>query len=415
MQLLYNFSIYLIDILVAVASLFDSKARQLVRGRKGWHNKLQEAVQQHGEKMIWFHCASLGEFEQGRPVIERIRQRHPEARILLTFFSPSGYEIRKNYEPANVVLYLPSDTPANARKFVQTAKPAMAVFIKYEFWYNFIRYCDREQVPMISASSIFRPEQAFFSTWGSFFRNWLLKFSAFFVQDEKSRSLLASIGITNITVSGDTRFDRVNDICSHPQAIGKAEKFCEGSDVMVLGSTWPSDIKLVAGLINNTDVPLKFMIAPHNIEKTHLAAIDSVLKVPVTKYSSESFSPDARVMIIDNVGMLYSLYRYAKIAYVGGAFKGGLHNILEPAAYGIPVIFGNHPSNRKFRETAGLMAAGGGFAVRDEQELHTTVNKLLAEPEVYKNSSEASRHYIMNNTGATEKIVTYLMSFQNQL
>ena len=414
MQLLYSFSIYMIDILVAVASLFDPKARQLIRGRKGWQDTLQNAVQQYGEKMIWFHCASLGEFEQGRPVIEKIRALQPSARILLTFYSPSGYEIRKNYEPANVVMYLPSDTPANARKFVQTARPAMAVFIKYEFWYNFIRYCDEEGVPMVSISSIFRPEQAFFSSWGLFFRDRLKKFSAFFVQDEKSRSLLGSIGITDVTVSGDTRFDRVNDICSHPQDIGKAEKFCTGSDVMVLGSTWPSDIKILAGLINDLSVPLKFMIAPHNIDKAHLAGIEAALSVPVVRFSSDTIPPEARVMIVDNVGMLYSLYRYGKIAYVGGAFKGGLHNILEPAAYGIPVIFGNHPSNSKFRETGGLMAAGGGFTVRDEHELTDTVKKLLTEPEVYKNCAEASRRYITGNTGATEKIVQYLMSVQNQ-
>jgi 3-deoxy-D-manno-octulosonic-acid transferase len=413
MQALYNVTIYLINILVAMASLFDPKARQLLRGRKGWHHTLQNAVEQYGEKMIWFHCASLGEFEQGRPVIERIRKSYPSVRILLTFFSPSGYEIRKNYEPANIVLYLPSDTPANARKFLKTAKPSMAVFIKYEFWYNFIRFCALEEIPMVSVSSIFRPDQVFFSRWGSFFRNRLKKFSAFFVQDEKSRELLESIGIKEIAVSGDTRFDRVSDICSHPADIEKAGLFCAGNDVMVLGSTWPSDIKMAASLINDLSVKMKFMIAPHNVERAHLKGIEEILTVPYIKFSEESPSGDARVMIIDNVGMLYSLYRYGKIAYVGGAFKGGLHNILEPAAYGLPVIFGQHSSNRKFRETSALIERGGAFAVTDGQQLSNIVKRLLADPEFYIACTEASRNYIRDNTGATDKIVSYIMSGMN--
>ncbi len=392
-----------------IASFIEPRARNLLRGRKGWHRKLDEAVQQFGKEMIWFHCASLGEFEQGRPVIEKLKQIKPQARILLTFYSPSGYEVRKNYQPADIVLYLPSDTPRNAEKFIRTADPEMAVFIKYEFWFNFIYYARQQGIPVISVSSIFRNDQIFFKPWGKFFRNMLYNFSAFFVQDEASRALLEKTGVKEVTVSGDTRFDRVHDICSHPVDIEMASRFSKDSCVVVLGSTWPSDMKIFYSLINDHKTSLKFMIAPHNISDSQLREIESNLKVPNTRYSKGEFSDDTRVLIIDNVGMLYSLYRYGKIAYVGGAFRGGLHNILEPAAYGIPVIFGNHVSNKKFRETSAMVKTGGGFSVRDETELKSIISRLTSEDDFYEASAKASAEYIRSNTGATAKIVDYIL------
>lgn len=412
-KLIYDISIYVLNALLTLASLFDPRAGNLINGRKGWYVKLKEATGKIGTHMIWFHCASLGEFEQGRPVIERIKQLHPDRKIMITFFSPSGYEIRKNYEPADTVLYLPSDTPGNARKFIESAKPAMAVFIKYEFWYNFISSCKENHIPLISISSVFRTGQIFFKPWGNLFRNMLNNFEIFFVQDDRSRELLEQIGIKKAMVSGDTRFDRVHDICSHPKDIDLAARFSNGSPVMVLGSTWPSDMKIFFGMLNDTSLNLKFIIASHNISEPHLREIESPLQVPFARFSSGYISENTRILIIDNVGMLYSLYRYGKIAYVGGAFKGGLHNILEPAAYGIPVLFGNHPSNARFRETAGLTAAGGGFPVSDTSELRKIIGKLISEREFYENAARASAEYIISNTGATDKIVHYISSHLN--
>ncbi len=406
----YNISIHLLNTLLALAAIFDPRARKLYRGRKGWYSKLKKAVEMNGEGMIWFHCASLGEFEQGRPVIEKLKELRPASRILLTFYSPSGYEIRKNYEPADAVIYLPSDTRSNARRFITTARPSLAIFVKYEFWYNFIESCRSRNIPLLSISSIFRTDQVFFKPWGEFFRNMLKDFSAFFVQDEASGELLKTIGISNVTVSGDTRFDRVNDICSHPKEIELASQFSNGSDIMVMGSTWPSDMKLLSEFINESDPSLKFMIAPHNIHESKLLELERSLTVSTVRFSASDLSGDPRVLIIDNVGMLYSLYRYARIAYVGGAFKGGLHNILEPAAYSIPVIFGNHPSNKKFRETDGLASAGGGFAVSNLEELKTLVLRLMKEKEAYEKAAMSAGNYIRMNTGATGKIVDHILS-----
>lgn len=409
-KILYNISIALLNVLLKVISPLNGRAKRLIQGRKGWHGKLKEAVDRYGEGMLWFHCASLGEFEQGRPVIEQIKNEHPDRKILLTFFSPSGYEVRKKYDKADMILYLPSDTRSNASQFIQTARPCLAVFIKYEFWYNFIDACEKFNVPIISISTIFRPSQFFFKPWGGYFRKHLKKFSFFFVQDKKSEELLAGIGIGNVTVSGDTRFDRVSEISSNPREISQAAKFCGDASIMVLGSTWPSDMKILYPLINDPGIPLKFIIAPHHVHEKQLVEIENALAVPSARFSAAGIAEGLKVLLIDNVGMLYSLYRYATIAYVGGAFHGGLHNILEPAAYGIPVLFGNHPTNSKFRETGDLIRTGGGFAVRDGNELRSVIMRLTNEREFYSSAAQASRKYISGNTGATEKIVTYIGS-----
>ena len=358
--------------------------------------------------MLWFHCASLGEFEQGRPVIEKIKSQNPGIKILLTFFSASGYEVRKNYNKADAILYLPSDTVTNARRFLKIAKPAMAVFVKYEFWYNFIDACKLNMVPIISISAVFRSGQIFFRPWGGFFRKNLKSFSHFFVQEQNSLLLLNKIGLSNITVSGDTRFDRVYQLRNQQNEINRVAEFSKYANVMVLGSTWPSDIRILRELINDLTIPLKFIIAPHHIRKKEFSSIERSLNVAHARFSDTEIPEGTRVLIIDNIGMLSSLYKYGKIAYVGGAFAEGLHNILEPAVYGLPVIFGNNRSNSKFMEVEGLISAGGGFAISDENDLRSIVLKLLNEPEFYKSVVSASCTYVLNNIGATDRIVSYI-------
>jgi 3-deoxy-D-manno-octulosonic-acid transferase len=405
---LYNIAVYLLNVLLGIAAVFNNRARKIIQGRKNWDHHLKSAVEKHGQGMLWFHCASLGEFEQGRPVIEKIKSLYPGTKIMLTFFSASGYEVRKNYPQADVILYLPSDTVINARRFLQMAMPAMAVFVKYEFWYNFIDACKCNKVPIISISAVFRPSQIFFRPWGGFFRRNLKSFSHFFVQDQNSLLLLNKIGLSNVTVSGDTRFDRVNQLRNQQIEIPRASEFSKDSNVMILGSTWPSDIRIFKELINDLTIQLKFIIAPHHIHKKKLSRLERQLKVSYSRFSDPGELDGSRVLIIDNIGMLSSLYKYGKITYVGGAFAEGLHNIIEPAVYGLPVIFGDSSSNSKFMEVPGLINAGGGFAISSAIELRSIVLRLMNEPDFYRTAASASGNYVINNIGATDRIVSFI-------
>jgi 3-deoxy-D-manno-octulosonic-acid transferase len=348
----------------------------------------------------------LGEFEQGRPIIERLRKEFPGVKLLLTFFSPSGYEVRKNYPGADYVFYLPFDTPNNARKWVEVTKPSLVIFVKYEFWFNYSEELRKAGIPLISASAIFRDDQVFFKGYGGMFRKILKNFDHLFVQNDASLKLLRGIGINNVTVAGDTRFDRVYEITSSKEKIPIADSFKADDKVMVAGSCWHEDMEVLVPFINET--PIKFIIAPHEITETFLLEIERAIDgrtVRLSKASSETGLEDARVLLIDNVGMLSKLYRYGEFAYVGGAFGKGLHNILEAACYGIPVFFGNR-NYQKFTEAIELIMHGGAFEVNDFSDLRSKY-EIVNTPENFMLACEVTRNYVLAHLGATDKIIQY--------
>lgn len=378
-----------------------------MQGRKDVITKIQQAFTSNSAKVVWVHCASLGEFEQGRPLIEKLKQEFPDYKILLTFFSPSGYEVRKNYALADGVYYLPWDTKRNATSFLDAVKPALAVFVKYEFWYHYATELKKRSIPTLSIASIFRSEQLFFKPYGGFYSGILKKFSHFFVQNYASADLLKSIGITSVSVAGDTRFDRVVEIASNAASIPLAEVFKGEEKVMVVGSAWPEDMEVLAPFINEQGRHLKFIIAPHEIDETSLTRIEQGIlqkHVRFSKANDKSVS-DCSVLIIDNIGLLSRLYRYGEFAYIGGAFGKGLHNVLEAACYGIPIFFGNK-SYQKFQEATDLINRGGAFEVADDHDLSTKYEMVTA-PENFLMACEVTKAYVHENLGATDKIMSY--------
>jgi 3-deoxy-D-manno-octulosonic-acid transferase len=408
MLLLYNLIIRLYYLAVLSASLFNNKAKLWIKGRK-----VRAFIR--FDESIWFHFASLGEFEQGRPVLERSRELYPGTKIVITFFSPSGYEVRKNTPLADAVYYLPLDTASNAREFINTIQPKLVVFTKYEYWYYFFREARKRDIPVYVISAIFRPGQVFFKWFGGLSRKILGFVSWFFVQDERSKHLLAGIGLTNVSVSGDTRFDRVWANAQHPKAIPGLAEFKNSHKVFVAGSTWPDDEKLLIPLIK--DHPgLKFILAPHEIHEDKIEKlIDSLPAGIATRYSQFTGHPDGyhgspfvncQVLIIDNIGMLSSLYQYGDIAYIGGGFGVGIHNTLEAAAFGMPVIFG--PNYKRFKEACDLLTIDAGFSIGDEAALSQVVKKLLADPVFFANACLQASDYVKNHIGATEMIVGQL-------
>jgi 3-deoxy-D-manno-octulosonic-acid transferase len=408
MTLLYHISIHIYYFLVLIASAFNPKARQWIKGRMGWRSKLRN-WNPDKKTVIWFHAASLGEFEQGRPLIDKIRENNPQIRILLTFYSPSGFEIRKNYPGADLVMYLPMDSSYNARLFVKLANPAATVFIKYEFWHFYLKELHSAKHPVYLISAIFRPAQAFFKWYGAWFRRNLHFIDYFFVQDKDSSLLLNQIGIVNCKVSGDTRFDRVMALAGTSKDIDTARAFSEGFDCLVAGSTWPEDEEFLARFINESETKIRFIVAPHEITASHIHQLTSRISKSYILFSQVNATTDFRntqVLIIDNIGMLSSLYRYGRIAYIGGGFGKGIHNILEAAAYGIPVIFG--PNFEKFREARELLSHGGAFCINNYDELHGKIMELVRNTEEYGNASRTAGAYVHENTGATDIIIDYL-------
>lgn len=403
--MLYNLGIRSLSVLVAIASVFNKKAKQFVRGRKGLIKNVQRTFGTETKPVIWMHCASLGEFEQGRPVLEVLRKNYPQHKLLLTFFSPSGFEVRKNYNGVDYVYYLPWDTRSNARAFVNAVRPALVIFIKYEFWFHFTDILRTQNIPLISVSSIFRREQIFFKPYGSLYRSVLKNFSWFFVQNERSVSLLKSVGIENCTLAGDTRFDRVFEIVQRREPVPVADRFKAGQKLMVVGSCWREDLDVLIPLVN--EQRLKFIIAPHEVSSSSVHEIEKALTVRSIRFSqvTDQHVEDYDVLIIDNVGMLSKLYQYGEFAYVGGAFGKGLHNILEAACYGIPVFFGNR-SFGKFQEAVDLINLGGAFEVADYPELRSKY-EMLNVPENFMLACEVTRQYVEDNLGATEKITKY--------
>lgn len=407
---LYNVGISVFSLLIKFASLFNSKAKKISAGRKNTWTELELFSKEKHHTVIWFHAASLGEFEQGRPIIEKLKQHESSLKIVLSFFSPSGYEVRKNYKGADLVIYLPADTAQNAKRFIELARPKVAVIIKYEFWYHFLTTCAKHQVITLSVSSIFRKDQPFFKVYGGLHRKLLQCFDHFFVQDHNSQELLEGLSFNNISLSGDTRFDRVLDIVSQKKEIKEVEIFKAAEKMMVLGSVWPSDMKVLLPFIQAYKDKMKFVIAPHNIgEKDILELVDQIGDdvVRFSKIKNNSLK-DSRFLIVDNMGMLSSLYGYGEYAYIGGAFRKTLHNTLEAATHGVPVFFGNDKTNIKFREAGELAQTSAGIAVRDSSELIIKFEELFANEEKRQHLGEIAQNYVKNNTGATDMIVEYL-------
>ncbi|MDJ0646132.1 MAG: glycosyltransferase N-terminal domain-containing protein [Flavobacteriaceae bacterium] len=408
MFFLYNTSIFITGFLLKIVAVFNKKIRLFVDGRKSVFTKLETAISPSDE-LIWFHCASLGEFEQGRPVIEKLKTKWPNYKILVTFFSPSGYEVRKNYRFADLVSYLPLDTKANAKKFVEQVNPKVAVFVKYEFWPNLLKELNRKQVKTILISGIFRKEQVFFKGYGRWMRKSLNTFDHFFVQNETSKKLLGTIGLFNVTVSGDTRFDRVYDILNQDNTIYEIAKFIDGKHTLVAGSTWPEDEALFIDYVNNhATKEEKFILAPHNINVKDIEELKTSFTKKTTLFSEKNHKDitAAQVLIIDSIGILTKIYSHANVAYVGGAFKTGLHNILEPATYGVPIIIG--PKYQKFNEAIELVEQGGCIVVNSQQEFNSIVHKLHHDKQVLSDKGSISKNYVKNNVGATDHILNYL-------
>ena len=407
---MYNLIIYIYQLGVAIASLFNEKVRKMWRGEREAVRILKEKVDPNA-KYVWFHAASLGEFEQGRPLMEQLRQEHPEYKILLTFFSPSGYEVRKNYEGADIICYLPLDTITNARRFLRTVRPVMAFFIKYEFWYNYLHILKHRNVPVYSVSSIFRPDQVFFRWYGRQYSHVLKCFTRFYVQNEESRELLAKLHITNVMVMGDTRFDRVLQIKAAAQQLKEIECFCQPAQgVFVAGSSWPPDEDIFIRYFVEHKLldygKWKLIIAPHVIDESHLAQIEQKLDgykvVRYTKYDCRSFE-SADVLIIDCFGLLSSIYRYATVCYVGGGFGVSIHNTLEAAVWGKPVIFG--PENKKFQEAQGLKACGGGLEITGAEDFSSIMQRFTSDPQSITEAGQQAAAFVQQMTGATGKIL----------
>ena len=398
---MYSLGIYLMALGVRVAALFKEKLRKMVQG----HRATWQMLRALGGKdtYVWFHAASLGEFEQGRPLMERLRREHPEKKILLTFFSPSGYEVRKNYDGADLVCYLPFDTPLNARRFVKLARPEAAFFIKYEFWRNYIEVLYKRGIPCYSVSSIFRENQIFFRPYGRGYARCLSRMTHLFVQNETSRRLLEGIGVTNVDVVGDTRFDRVLDIRNAAKPLPLAERFAGCWKVLVAGSSWPQDEEIIIPYFNKHP-NLKLVLAPHVVSEEHLQAIERQLARPALRYSKATPKAVAEVdcLIIDCYGLLSSIYRYASMAYVGGGFGVGIHNVPEAAVYGVPVIIG--PNNKKFREAQALLRCGGCKEIAGAADFEQLMDAWLSDKEALATAGKAAGSYIADNAGAADRI-----------
>ncbi|MBP5341268.1 MAG: 3-deoxy-D-manno-octulosonic acid transferase [Bacteroidales bacterium] len=407
MRLFYTIGIWFYILGIRIAALFGhGKARLMVKGWKAVGCPWSAAP---GEQVAWFHAASLGEFEQARPVLEEYKRRHPDHRIVVTFFSPSGYEVRKNYAQADAVLYLPPDLPCTVRRFLDRYRPTVAFFVKYEFWYNYLGALHRRGIPTYIFSAIFRPNQYFFKgvPW---FRNQLRDcFNHLFVQNEESLNLLKSIGIEHCSVAGDTRFDRVHQIAVAAEGNEVVERFLDGHQgkVLVAGSTWPPDEALITQAIRQSDnQAIRLILAPHVISEEHLKQIEALFpdSVRYSQVASGQWPEASNVLIIDNIGLLSKLYRYADVAYIGGGFGVGIHNILEAVTFGKPVLFG--PNYHKFQEAKDIIARGGGFSHHDGESLNQHLQPLLTDPEAYAKASQACLDYMTANLGSTEKILS---------
>ncbi|HET8829379.1 MAG TPA: glycosyltransferase N-terminal domain-containing protein [Pelobium sp.] len=391
--------------LVLLFSFFNKKAKLWIDGRKDWTQKFNPNPK---TQKVWLHFASLGEFEQGKPLLQAIRKNYPEKEIIITFFSPSGYEIRKNSPLGDYILYLPLDTAENAKQFIDLFRPEMAIFNKYEYWYQFYKELHHQQIPVYISSAIFRSSQMFFKWYGGFNRKILSFVKHFFVQNKESAELLNSIGLNNFTVCGDTRFDSVLDLAKNKKEFPLIKEFKGSAQLIIAGSTWPADEELIVEYIKNLDENWKVIFAPHEIGEDKIVSLERLLAGNAVRYSTLAEKPEkinggVKCIIIDNIGMLSSLYSYGEVAYIGGGFGTGIHNTLEAAAWGLPVVFGSN--YRKFQEAQDLIAVGGGFTIANLQELNLIFDKLVNQPEFRKEAGKKAKNYVANNTGATAVIM----------
>lgn len=414
MFFLYNIIMQFAGFLIKIPALFSPKIKLFVDGRKNVFNILQSKINPN-DKTIWFHSASLGEYEQGLPVMEKIKEKFPNHKIILTFFSPSGYEVRKNNSVADVTVYLPLDTKNNAKKFIKLVHPEMVFFIKYEFWVNYLNELKKANIKTYLISGIFRKNQAFFKWYGGFYRNVLHSFDYFFVQNESSKKLLQSLGFQNIKISGDTRFDRVVTILERDNYLDFIEKFKNNKTTIVAGSTWQKDEELLVNFINQSDRNTKFIIAPHNIKPDQIANLKSLINKKTVLFSE--ISPDSQndklidyqVFIINTIGILTKIYSYADIAYVGGGFGTGLHNILEPATFGVPVVIGAEFS--QFAEAMALVNLQGCISVKNQNELNETFSNLILNEDIRHEKGHICETFVQMNKGATDVILKHILEF----
>lgn len=428
MKFLYHLLITVYPIAARLLSFSNDKAKLWVNGRKFIFSKIEKAFANNTAKVVWMHCASLGEFEQGLPIIEQLKLQAPDTKFLITFFSPSGYEVRKNYQGADWLFYLPMDSPKNAKRFYNIVKPSLVLFVKYEFWFYYLQEAKQRQISLLLVSGIFRDDQIFFKWYGGFYRKMLQSFSYCFVQNQASAHLLASVGITNISVSGDTRFDRVKEIAAHFSPVQLIENFIGSNRVIVAGSTWLEDDKELQHYAKKHP-QIKFIIAPHDIQQSRIDECVGLYK-NVVLYSdlangqrstvsgqrstvngqrSTVSGQQPNILLINNIGLLSKLYHYATICFVGGGFGDeGIHNVLEAAVYGKPVVFG--PVYDKYIEAEELIDAGGGFTVDNALELEALFNQLLADKAAYDKACTDASNYVTSKVGATDEIVGYITS-----
>lgn len=408
MKLFYNIFIALYRTIIAIFALGNKKARAWIEGRKNLFAELDQKLAP-SDRIIWMHCASAGELEQGKPVLEQLKTQYPQYKLLVTFFSPSGYEVGKKYKAADLIAYLPLDTKANAVRFLDLVRPELAIFVKYEYWYHHLKTAAERHIPLLLVSAIFRKNQPFFKSYGDFYRSILGFYNRIFVQDSESQQLLESINISNCIVSGDTRFDRVAAIAANFSELALIQRFVQDDRILVAGSTWPDDERLLADFYHSYTGKLKLIIAPHEINKAHIDHLFSLFPNAIAYSQLEQSFKEASVLIIDNVGMLSRLYQYATLTYIGGGFnKSGIHNTLEAAVWGKPVLFG--PNYQKFKEARDLVDRKAGFSITNAEELKRIATELLRDEVLLQQSSTIARSYVEENRGATQKIMDYIQA-----
>jgi 3-deoxy-D-manno-octulosonic-acid transferase len=410
---IYTFALKLYEFLLHLAGSFNQKAQLMLAGRKGVFEQLHKDLVANTSPVVWFHCASLGEFEQGRPVIEAFGQAYPNYKIVLTFFSPSGYEVRKKYAGAHYIYYLPFDSAKNAYKIFDIVKPKLVVFVKYEFWYYYLNEARKRKIASYCISAIFREKQLFFSPFGGFFRKILQNFEHLFVQDRASEQLLKNIAINNVTISGDTRFDRVASLPEYAQKYDITEAFCKNQKIWVIGSCWQADFDFLLAMFNDNSLNYRYIVVPHDIDKGTIRSWQKALHGRSVLYSEAKAEQIAehKVLIIDNVGMLSSLYAYARYVWVGGAFGKGLHNILEAATYGVPVFFGNK-NYQKFKEATDLTSMATAFSCGDFEFFKQKLTSIEKSDEIYRQIGQKNRQYVLENQGATAHIMNFIKNSQ---